>query len=157
MELRQRHLHAGAERARAEPGRRRAARPRDHPDLRALGAFVGSLVSARLTARFGYGRSLIWSMVAGNTATVLGVIAAIGSPPLAIGALSVAFALSGIGIGVANSQATAIRPAATIGTLLMALATVPIACSPVRRVRVLDEVDPHQPAQPGTDPELVRS
>jgi hypothetical protein len=44
-----------------------------------------------------------------------------------------------------------------VHVLLMALATVPIACSPVRRVRALDEVDPHQPAQPGTDPDLVRS
>lgn len=151
----------------------------------ALGAFVGSLLSARLTARFGYGRSLIGSMIAGNSAPLVGVLAAIASPSNTVALLSLAFALSGIGIGIANSQATAIRqiavsadlrgrvnagyrllswgalslgallggtlttalgpwPAATIGTLLMACATLPLACSPVRGVRAIEEVAPER-------------
>lgn len=150
-----------------------------------LGAFVGSLLSARLTARFGYGRSLVTSMLVGNSAPLAGVLAAVASPRSAVVLLSVAFALSGIGIGIANSQSTAIRqiaigadlrgrvnagyrllswgslsvgallggllttalgpwPAAVVGTLLMALATVPVACSPVRRVSLLDEVEGHR-------------
>lgn len=163
-----------------------------------LGAFAGSLVSARLTARFGYGRSLVVSMVVGNTAPLAGVLAAIASPSIAVALLCLAFALSGIGIGVANSQATAIRqiaigadlrgrvnagyrllswgalavgallggalttalgpwPAATIGTTLMALATIPVACSPVRRVRALDEVDRHHGAPARGDRDLARA
>jgi MFS family permease len=152
-----------------------------------LGAFAGSLLSARLTARYGYGRSLVVSMLVGNTAPLVGVLAAIASPSGAVALLALAFALSGTGIGVANSQSTAIRqiaitadlrgrvnagyrllswgalslgallggalttalgpwPAAVAGTLLMACATIPIACSPVRRVRAIEEVE-QQPSR----------
>jgi MFS family permease len=131
--------------------------------------------------------------VVGNTAPLLGVLAAMASPSSAVVLLCVAFALSGVGIGVANSQATAIRqmaisadlrgrvnagyrllswgalsvgallggvlttalgplPAAAIGTLLMACATIPIACSPVRRMRALHEVERDQSGLPEGDP-----
>lgn len=148
-----------------------------------VGAFAGSLLSARLTAQFGYGRSLVASMIAGNTAPLTGVLAAVAAPASAVVALCAAFTLSGVGIGVANSQSTAIRQiaveaeirgrvnagyrlvswgalavgallggglttalgpwtAATIGALLMAVATVPVAFSPVRGMRELTEVGP---------------
>ena len=74
-----------------------------------VGAFLGSTLSRRLTARFGYGRSLVASLVLGNTAPLVGVLAA-GIPSwLSIIALASGFLLSGIGIGVANSQAVSIR------------------------------------------------
>lgn len=74
-----------------------------------LGAFFGSLSSGRLTDRFGYGRALIGSLVLGNTAPLIGILCAGTSSVSTIVALSAAFFVSGVGIGVANSQAVSIR------------------------------------------------
>ncbi|WP_255706482.1 MFS transporter [Microtetraspora sp. AC03309] len=150
-----------------------------------VGAFVGSVSSARLTARYGYGRSLLISLVLGNTAPLLGVLGAELVPAGAFPFLSAAFLLSGIGSGVANSQSTGIRQvavteevrgrvnagyriaswgalsigaliggvlatilgpvtAAIAGTALMALSTLPVALSPARHVRTIEEVAPRR-------------
>ncbi|KAB8185185.1 MFS transporter [Nonomuraea phyllanthi] len=74
-----------------------------------VGAFLGSVSSTWLTGHFGYGRSLLASLVIGNTAPLLGVTVAALVPAWAVPALSAAFLLSGAGCGVANSQATSIR------------------------------------------------
>lgn len=150
-----------------------------------VGAFVGSVSSARLTARYGYGRSLLISLVLGNTAPLLGVLGAALVPAGAFPFLGAAFLVSGIGIGIANSQSTSIRQiavaeefrgrvnagyrlaswgalsigaliggvlttilgpvtAAIAGTALMALATLPVALSPARHVRTIEEVAPRR-------------
>jgi MFS family permease len=150
-----------------------------------VGAFLGSMFSARMTARFGYGRSLLTSLVLGNTAPLIGVLVAVFAPAAIIPSLCIAFFISGVGIGVANSQATSIRQiavvpelrgrvnagyrlaswgalsigailgglligilgtmlAATAGAVLMALATLPVALSVVRRVRSIEEVLPEE-------------
>lgn len=82
-----------------------------------VGAFFGSILSQRLTERFGYGRSLIAAMLIGNTAPLVGVLAVsiIGWGGLA--ALTTAFLVSGAGIGVANSQAVSLRQLATAAEL----------------------------------------
>ena len=148
-----------------------------------IGALVGSLLSPRLTARFGYGRSLLVSLVLGNTAPLIGMVIVAFFPAVLIPGLSVAFLLSGLGSGVADSQSTSIRQlalsdelrgrvnagyrlvswgalsigailggtlitfigpvgAAVSGAALMALATVPVALSPVRGIRAINEVVP---------------
>lgn len=154
-----------------------------------VGAFAGSLLSARLTARFGYGRSLVAAMLVGNSAPVLALLAAGSASVASLVVLTAGFVLSGLGIGVANSQAVSLRQLAveptlrgranagyrlvswgalSIGALaggvlvtaldpwaagmlgagLMALATVPVALSPVRRMRRIEEVQEvqHLPA-----------
>ncbi|MBC7591741.1 MAG: MFS transporter [Salinibacterium sp.] len=82
-----------------------------------VGAFVGSIVSQRLTARFGYGRSLIAALLLGNTAPVAGVLAASAPGWSGMVGLAVAFLISGFGIGVANSQAVSLRQLATSSEL----------------------------------------
>ena len=73
-----------------------------------LGAFVGSAISARLTRAVGYGPGLIAALVLGNTAP-LTVIAFTSGTPWRIALLGLAFLVSGLGIGVANSQAVTVR------------------------------------------------
>ena len=148
-----------------------------------IGALVGSLLSPRLTARFGYGRSLLVSLVLGNTAPLIGMVIVAFFPAVLIPGLAVAFLLSGLGSGVADSQSTSIRQlalpdeirgrvnagyrlvswgalsfgailggalitfigpvgSAVSGAALMALATVPVALSPVRGIRAINEVVP---------------
>ncbi|MCS5498097.1 MFS transporter [Cnuibacter physcomitrellae] len=179
------------------------------------GAFAGAALSRRLTARFGYGRSLIGSMLAGNAAPLVAiagtcaiVVAGLGTGALAgVGAsgadaagrvlyglptagitsvvvvLTAGMLVSGIGCGVANSQAVSLRQlavvpelrgranaayrlvswgalsigalaggglvvlvgewvAALVGTALMAVATLPVVLSPVRRTRAIEELRP---------------
>jgi MFS family permease len=74
-----------------------------------LGAFLGSVSSRRLTERFGYGHALIGSLVLGNTAPLIGIIFASTSSVSTVVALTTAFFVSGVGIGVANSQSVSIR------------------------------------------------
>ncbi|MDJ0336567.1 MFS transporter [Salinibacterium sp. G-O1] len=148
-----------------------------------LGAFIGSTLSRRLTARFGYGRSLVAALLLGNTAPLIGVLAAATPTALSIGALAASFLVSGIGIGIANSQAVSLRQlavapelrarvnagyrlvswgalsvgaiaggilvtalgpwsAAVLGGAVMAIASLPVALSPVRRIVSIDEVRP---------------
>ena len=151
-----------------------------------VGAFLGSMLSATLTARFGYGKALVASLILGNTAPIIGALGAWLHPSGLLVPLSAAFLLSGIGIGVANSQSTSIRqiavapelrgrvnggyrllswgalsvgallggvlittvgiwPAALAGSAVMALATLPVALSPARRVRAIDDVKQPRP------------
>ena len=148
-----------------------------------VGAVVGSVLSQRLTLRFGYGRSLVVALLVGNTAPLAGVLGIRAPSWVALAGLTVAFVLSGVGIGVANSQTVSLRqlavapelrgrvnatyrlvswgslsigalvggvlvtslgpwPAAVIGALPMALASLPVVASPVRRMRQIEEVVP---------------
>lgn len=195
------------------------------------GAFAGAALSRRLTARFGYGRSLIGSMLAGNAAPLVAiagtcaiVVAVLGAGALAgVGAsgaeasgadaaghlldalpaagitsvvvvLTAGMLVSGIGCGVANSQAVSLRQlavvpelrgranaayrlvswgalsigalaggglvvlvgewvAALVGTALMAMATLPVVLSPVRRMRAIEELRPATaPGSPALPP-----
>ncbi|MBO3095462.1 MFS transporter [Cellulomonas dongxiuzhuiae] len=148
-----------------------------------VGAAVGSALSQRLTLRFGYGRSLVVAMLVGNTAPLAGVVGVREPSWPALAGLTVAFVVSGVGIGVANSQAVSLRQlavvpelrgrvnatyrlaswgslsigalvggvlvtslgpwlAAVIGAVPMALASLPVVASPVRRMRRIEEVVP---------------
>ena len=148
-----------------------------------IGALIGSLLSPRLTKRFGYGRSLLTSLIVGNTAPLIGMVIVAFLPAVLIPGLAVAFLLSGLGSGVADSQSTSIRQlaltaelrgrvnagyrlvswgalsigailggtlitligpvgSAVSGAALMALAKVPVALSPVRGIRAINEVVP---------------
>jgi MFS family permease len=155
-----------------------------------LGGLVGSLASASLTRRFGYGPSLVVTMVVGNSAPLVGVGAvALGAPDPAT--YMVALLVSGFGIGVANSQAITVRQlvvdeqlrgrvnsayrlvgftmlalgaaaggflvaslgahgAAFAGCGLMTAACVPVALSPVRRMRTTSSLE--EEAQGHPDP-----
>ncbi|MFQ6486079.1 MFS transporter [Brachybacterium epidermidis] len=74
-----------------------------------IGAFLGASLSAQLTATFGYGRSLIAAMALGNTAPLLGVLLASDTSTRSLVVLGVALLASGVGVGVANSQAVTVR------------------------------------------------
>lgn len=81
------------------------------------GAFVGSLCSRRLTVRFGYGRSLVASLVLGNSAPLVGVLLVQLGGGVGIALLAATFLVSGVGIGIANSQAVSLRQLAVPGEL----------------------------------------
>lgn len=145
-----------------------------------VGAALGATISARLTDRFGYGHSLIAALLLGNTAPLIGVLCAPDTTLTSLITLGGAYLVSGLGIGVANSQAVTVRQltvpepqrgrvnaayrllswgalsvgailaglatnqlgthtAAVLGTALMALSTLPVALSPVRRMRKLSD------------------
>lgn len=74
-----------------------------------MGAFVGASLSGRPTRHYGYGRSLITAMLLGNTAPLVGVVVARDTSTSSLLVLGTAFLLSGLGIGVANSQAVTVR------------------------------------------------
>lgn len=148
-----------------------------------LGAFLGAGISARLTERFGYGRSLVTAMLVGNTAPLVGVLFSSDTSVKSLVVLSAAFFASGFGTGVANSQAVTVRQvtvpenlrgrvnasyrmlswgalaigallggwlisavggwlAAALGTAAMAASTLPVALSPVRQMRDLEDDAP---------------
>ena len=73
-----------------------------------IGAFVGSALSARLTRAVGYGPGLVAALILGNSAP-LAVIMFTTSAPWRAALLAAAFLVSGLGIGVANSQAVTVR------------------------------------------------
>ena len=139
------------------------------------GAFVGSALSARLTQAIGYGPGLLLALAIGNSAP-LAVIVLTNDSAWRVCLLAAAFLISGLGIGVANSQAVTVRqlsvpehqrarvnaayrflswgalalgalsagalinllgtyPTAVVGAVIMALAGVPVALSPVRHMR----------------------
>lgn len=143
-----------------------------------VGAFIGAAFSARLTARFGYGPSLIGALIVGNTAPLLGMLAARDTTLASLAVLAAAFLASGLGVGVANSQAVTVRQlavdevirgrvnaayrllswgalpvgalaagltvelaglwlAGVIGAAVMALSSLAVILSPVRRMRDL--------------------
>lgn len=74
-----------------------------------FGAFIGSLLSARLTSKFGYGKSLIACLLIGNTAPLFGAFLLDSLSLGNIILLGVAYLASGLGMGVANSQAVTVR------------------------------------------------
>ena len=154
-----------------------------------LGAFVGSVASRALTNRLGYGHALILALVLGNTAPLVGVLFASGGTWASVLAMTTAFLVSGVGIGIANSQAVSIRQLAVapelrgrvnagyrlaswgflslgaivggilvtavgawagtvVGAALMALATVPVAVSAVRRVVAIEDLAAGGAARP---------
>lgn len=80
--------------------------------LDGLGAVAGAALSGRATRQFGYGRSLVVTLLIGNTAPLALAATTDGS----IGALLLyagALALSGFGSGLANAQAVTVRQLAT--------------------------------------------
>lgn len=81
------------------------------------GAFAGSLLSRRLTQRFGYGRSLVVAMLIGNSAPLVAVLVSRAAPAVAVAVLTGGFLLSGVGIGIANSQAVSLRQLAVAAEL----------------------------------------
>lgn len=83
--------------------------------LAAAGALVGAAASGALTRRFGYGQALIGALLVGNTAPLLGLLALADRldagrvADLDAAVIGVAFAASGLGLGVANAQAVTVR------------------------------------------------
>ncbi|MCO8276781.1 MFS transporter [Actinoplanes sp. TRM 88003] len=77
-----------------------------------VGSFAGAWFGSRFTARFGYGRVLLVTLILGNGAP-LGVLLAdrVGSGLVAL--LCGVFVVMGVGIGIANVHAVSLRQAAT--------------------------------------------
>lgn len=73
-----------------------------------VGAFAGSALSARLTRAVGYGPGLVGALVLGNTAPLTVIVLSAGTPWRLV-VLASAFVVSGLGMGVANSQAATVR------------------------------------------------
>jgi predicted MFS family arabinose efflux permease len=71
-----------------------------------VGSFLGAWFGSRVTARFGYGRVLLISLIVGNGAP----LAVLATPhDQALSVLAAVFLLMGTGIGVANVHAVALR------------------------------------------------
>jgi len=76
-----------------------------------VGSFLGAWFGSRVTARFGYGRVLLVSLIVGNGAP-LAVLAAPYASGGVLALLAAAFLLMGTGIGVANVHAVSLRQSA---------------------------------------------
>ena len=76
-----------------------------------VGSFVGAWFGSRVTARFGYGRVLLATLVLGNSAP-LGVVVLGGVGEAAVPVLCAIFVVMGVGIGVANVHAVSLRQTA---------------------------------------------
>jgi predicted MFS family arabinose efflux permease len=76
-----------------------------------VGSFVGAWFGSRATARFGYGRVLLVTLILGNTAP-LGVILTGAAGNSALAVLCTIFVVMGVGIGVANVHAVTLRQSA---------------------------------------------
>ncbi|SCG57195.1 Predicted arabinose efflux permease, MFS family [Micromonospora echinaurantiaca] len=76
-----------------------------------LGSFAGAWFGARFTARFGYGRVLLVTLVLGNGAP-LGVLFANRAGAGLLPLLCAVFVVMGVGIGMANVHAVSLRQAA---------------------------------------------
>lgn len=144
-----------------------------------FGSFLGAWFGTRVTARFGYGRVLLATLLVGNGVQAAAVLSTHGGPA-SLTLLCTIFLISGIAIGVANSHAITVRQLALpeqargrvnaayrlvswgvipIGTVAggviaqrygpwsaelgggigVALATVWVACSPVPRLRSVED------------------
>jgi MFS family permease len=77
----------------------------------AVGAFVGSGIGARLSTRFGFGRTMLTTLALGNGAP-LAVIAVPGSGAPAVAPLAAIFLVMGFGIGLANVHNVSLRQSA---------------------------------------------
>jgi MFS family permease len=73
-----------------------------------FGSFLGAWFGTRATARFGYGRVLLATLIVGNGVQAAAVLSIRGGPG-ALTLLSAIFLISGVGIGVANSHAVTVR------------------------------------------------
>ena len=73
-----------------------------------FGSFLGAWFGTRATARFGYGRVLLATLIVGNGVQAAAVLSIHGGPG-ALTLLSAIFLISGVGIGVANSHAVTVR------------------------------------------------
>lgn len=80
--------------------------------LAGVGAFAGAALAGRATQRFGYGHSLVGTMLIGNTAPLALGLTSENSPPSLV-LYAGALALSGFGVGLANAQAVTVRQLAT--------------------------------------------
>jgi MFS family permease len=77
-----------------------------------VGSFAGAWFGTRIAGRWGYGRVLLATLLAGNTAPV--ATAAAGLVGVAAGLLlGAVFFVMGVGIGIANSHAVTVRQVAT--------------------------------------------
>jgi MFS family permease len=77
----------------------------------AVGAFAGAGIGARLSARYGFGRTMLSTLAIGNGAP-LAAIAVPGSGALAVPLLAVVFLVMGFGIGLANVHNVSLRQGA---------------------------------------------
>lgn len=77
-----------------------------------IGSFVGAWFGSRVTARFGYGRVLLITLVLGNTAPIAVALTGSVSTAVAPFLLYAVFAVMGVGIGVANVHAVTLRQTA---------------------------------------------
>lgn len=87
----------------------------------AVGALLGSVIASRLSARLGYGRALIGSMVV--CCAPLGLIPlAAGPTPAVVATLTLGFFLNGVGLGMSNvyvrSLLQAVTPPGLMGRVL---------------------------------------
>ena len=76
-----------------------------------IGSFLGAWFGTRFTARFGYGRVLLVTLLVGNTAPAA-VILLNGDPSVGLGILVAVFCVMGVGIGIANMHAVSLRQTA---------------------------------------------
>ncbi len=82
-----------------------------------VGALIGALLTARVAARIGIGRTMIGSAVLSNAGTLMIAFAA-GPAPVAILTLAVAFFLRGVGMTGCNVQVYGLRQAIVPDELL---------------------------------------
>ncbi len=73
-----------------------------------FGSFLGAWFGTRATARFGYGRVLLATLIVGNSVQAAAVLSTRGGPA-SLTLLCAIFLISGVGIGVANSHAITVR------------------------------------------------
>jgi predicted MFS family arabinose efflux permease len=73
-----------------------------------VGSFLGAWFGSRITGRFGYGRVLVATLIAGNGAP-LGTLLADRAGSALIALLCGVFAIMGTGIGIANVHALSLR------------------------------------------------
>lgn len=76
-----------------------------------IGSFLGAWFGSRITARYGYGRVLLISLIVGNGAP-LAVLLAPYARDWILALMCGAFMLMGVGIGVANVHAVSLRQSA---------------------------------------------
>jgi len=75
------------------------------------GSFLGAWFGARIAGRFGYGRVLVVTLIAGNSAP-LGALLAQRAGSALIPLMCAVFAIMGVGIGIANVHAVSLRQVA---------------------------------------------
>lgn len=74
----------------------------------AIGAFVGAAVGARVSGRYGYGRTMLVTLTIGNGAP-LALVVVTGAGPLATAVLVAVFLVMGFGVALANVHNVTLR------------------------------------------------